>query len=95
VTLLTAAIFGSGLDLGMEWVLQVVDEVDDAFGILRHSWLGLIAEIGALLLACLGIGAEIAGPALGAEPALIGAAAILANLAALLKIRSSRPIPRR
>jgi hypothetical protein len=74
----------------MEWVLQVVDEFDDALAVLRHSWLGLAAEIGALLLAGLGIGAAVMGPALGAEPMLIGAAAILANLAALLKIRSSR-----
>lgn len=33
----------------MEWVLQVVDEVDDAIGTMRHGWLGLNAEIGALL----------------------------------------------
>jgi hypothetical protein len=77
----------------VEWVLQVVDECDDALSILRHGWLGLIAEIGALLLAAVGIGAEVAGPALGAQPALIGVAAIIANLAALLKIRSSRPAP--
>jgi hypothetical protein len=28
----------------MEWVLQVADEVDDAIGALRHTWLGLAAE---------------------------------------------------
>ncbi|HEX4151195.1 MAG TPA: hypothetical protein VHY75_03205 [Steroidobacteraceae bacterium] len=44
----------------MEWVLQVVDELDDAVAVLRHRWLGL-------------------------------AAATAANLAALLKIRGSRP----
>ena len=74
----------------MEWVLQVVDELDDLLGALRHGWLGLTAELGALSLVGLGIGAAVAGPALGAEPALIGAAAITANLAALLKIRGSR-----
>jgi hypothetical protein len=31
----------------MEWVLQVVDEVDDAIGALRHTWLGINAEFGA------------------------------------------------
>ena len=77
----------------MEWVLQLVDELDDAFGMLRHSWLGLVAELGALLLAGVGVSAVVAGPALGAEPALMGAAAISANLAALLKPRSSRPLP--
>jgi hypothetical protein len=34
----------------MEWVLQVADEFDDALGVLRHGWLGLAAEIGAVLL---------------------------------------------
>jgi hypothetical protein len=75
----------------MEWVLQVADEFDDAFSVLRHGWLGVAAEISALLLAVLGITAAVAGPALGAEPAIIGAAAIAANVAALLKLRSSRP----
>jgi hypothetical protein len=75
----------------MEWVLQVADEFDDAFGVLRHGWLGLVAELGALMLAVLGTGAVLAGPALGAQPAILGAAAIAANLAALLKIRHSRP----
>ena len=74
----------------MEWVLQVADEFDDAFGILRHGWLGLVAELGALMLAMIGIGAVLAGPALGAQPAMLGAAAIAANLAALLMIRRSR-----
>ncbi len=44
----------------MEWVLQVVDEFDDAVGALRHGWLGFHAEIGALLLAGAGIGAVVA-----------------------------------
>jgi hypothetical protein len=43
---------GSRLDSSvMEWVLQVADELDDVFGVLRHGWLGLVAEIGALLMA--------------------------------------------
>ncbi len=25
----------------MEWVLQVLDEIDDAIGVLRHAWLGI------------------------------------------------------
>ncbi|MGA2342075.1 MAG: hypothetical protein ABSG29_02705 [Steroidobacteraceae bacterium] len=79
----------------MEWILQVVDEFDDAFGILRHGWLGLVAEIGELSLAGLGVGAAVAGPRLGAQPALIATAAVAANLAALLKIRGSRLAARR
>ena len=74
----------------MEWVLQVVDEVDDAFGLLRHHWLGLAAELGSPILAGAGIAAGLAGCALGAEPALLGAAAISINLAALFEIRSAR-----
>jgi hypothetical protein len=32
----------------MEWVLQVVDEIDDAVAMLRHRWLGAHAHIGML-----------------------------------------------
>ena len=35
----------------MEWVLQVADEVDDAVAALRHRWLGLNGEMGALMAA--------------------------------------------
>jgi hypothetical protein len=79
----------------MEWMLQVVDEFDDAFGVLRHGCLGLIAEIGVPMLAAVSLGAAVAGPRLGAEPASITTAAVAANLAALLKIRSSRIAARR
>jgi hypothetical protein len=78
----------------MEWVLQAADEFDDLLAVVRHGWLGLTAELGALSLVGIGIGAALAGPALGAEPALIGAAAISANVAALLKIRGSRMMRR-
>ena len=78
----------------MEWVLQAADEFDDLLAAVRHGWLGLTAELGALSLVGIGIGAALAGPSLGAEPALIGAAAISANIAALLKIRGSRMMRR-
>jgi hypothetical protein len=78
----------------MEWVLQAADELDDLLAAVRHGWLGLTAELGPLSLVGIGIGAALAGPALGAEPALIGAAAISANIAALLKIRGSRMMRR-
>jgi hypothetical protein len=32
----------------MEWILQVVDEIDDAIAMLRHRWLGASAHLGAL-----------------------------------------------
>jgi hypothetical protein len=74
----------------MEWMLQVVDEFDDVLGALRHGWLGFHAEIGALLFAGIGIGAMVAAFTLGADPVLVGSAAIVLNLAALLQIRESR-----
>lgn len=30
----------------MEWMLQVVDEIDDALGAVRHRLLGFDAQIG-------------------------------------------------
>jgi hypothetical protein len=74
----------------MEWMLQVADELDDAVGVLRFGWSGLLAEVDVLLLAGLGIAAEVAGPSLGAQPALVGTAALTANVAALLKARGAR-----
>lgn len=35
----------------MEWILQVVDEIDDAIGVLRHGWLGMHAQIVVFLAA--------------------------------------------
>jgi hypothetical protein len=35
----------------MEWVLQVVDEIDDAIAALRHGWLGAHGHIGMLAAA--------------------------------------------
>jgi hypothetical protein len=35
----------------MEWVLQVADELDDAVAALRHRWLGINGEMGALIAA--------------------------------------------
>jgi len=32
----------------MEWMLQVVDEIDDAIAVLRHGWLGVHAHFGML-----------------------------------------------
>ncbi len=33
----------------MEWMLQVVDEVDDAIHAVWHRWFGLRTELGMLL----------------------------------------------
>ncbi len=74
----------------MEWMLQVADEVDDALGLLRHSWLGIAAGLDSRMLAGAGTAAALAGCTLGAEPVLLGMTAITANLAALVEIRSVR-----
>jgi len=43
--------------MSMEWVLQAIDEVDDAVGAIKHCWLGLAAEMRLLL----DVGAAAAG----------------------------------
>jgi hypothetical protein len=73
----------------MEWMLQVVDEIDDAIGALRLFFLGLAAEIGLVVAGSLGIGAIGAAVATGAEVSLICSAAIMLGLAAALKIQAS------
>ena len=55
----------------MEWMLQVVDEIDDAIGALRLCTLGLCAEIGLTVAAGLGMGAIGAAVVTGAEITLI------------------------
>jgi hypothetical protein len=74
----------------MEWMLQVIDEIDDAVGALRLYYLGVAAEIGLLAAAALGIAAIFAAIAAGAEVPLIFSAAIVLSLAAALKIHGSR-----
>jgi hypothetical protein len=74
----------------MEWMLQVVDEIDDAIGALRLCSLGLCAEIGLALAGGLGIGAIGAAFATGAEVTLLCSAATLISVAAMLKIQKSR-----
>jgi hypothetical protein len=71
----------------MEWMLQVVDEIDDAVGAIRLCALGVCAEIGLVAAGGLGIGAIGAAIATGAEVQLIISAAIVLCLAATLKIR--------
>ena len=78
---------GADLDSGrMEWMLQVVDEIDDAFGALRQASVGLAAEIGLIVAGGLGIGAIVAAIATGAELSLICVASIILSLGAALKL---------
>ena len=41
----------------MEWMLQVVDEIDDLIGALRLCLVGMAAELGLIVAGGLGIGA--------------------------------------
>jgi hypothetical protein len=74
----------------MEWMLQVVDEIDDVIGALRLCFLGLTAEIGLVVAGSLGIGAIGAAVVTGAELQLICSAAIMLSLAAALKIHGAQ-----
>jgi hypothetical protein len=73
----------------MEWMLQVVDEIDDAIGALRLCSLGVAAESGKVVAGSLAIGAIGAAVATGAEISLICSAVSVLSLAATLKIRAS------
>jgi hypothetical protein len=74
----------------MEWMLQVIDEIDDAVGALRLYYLGVAAEIGLIVAAGLGIGAICAAIVAGAAVPLILSAAIVLSLTGTLKIHRSR-----
>jgi hypothetical protein len=74
----------------MEWMLQVIDEIDDAIGALRLASLGLAAEIGLVAAGGLGIGAIGAAFAAGAQYSLISTSSILLCAAAGLKYRGSQ-----
>jgi hypothetical protein len=73
----------------MEWMLQVVDEIDDVIGALRLFLLGWAGEFGLVAAGGLGIGAIGAAIATGAEVSLICSAGIVLSLAAALKIHGS------
>jgi hypothetical protein len=70
----------------MEWMLQVIDDIDDAIGAVRLCVLGLGADIGLAVAGSLGVGVIGAAVAAGAEVPLICSAAIVLSLAAALKI---------
>jgi hypothetical protein len=74
----------------MEWMLQVVDEIDDLIGALRLCLVGMAAELGLMVAGGLGIAAIGAAVAAGAEITLICSAAVLLSLAAALKLKESR-----
>jgi hypothetical protein len=74
----------------MEWMLQVVDEIDDAIGALRLWSVGLAAEMGLVVAACLGMCAIGAAVVRGADLLLICSAAAMLSVATVLKIHGLR-----
>jgi hypothetical protein len=74
----------------MEWMLQVVDEIDDAVGALRLWSLGASAEIGLAAAGGLGLGAIGVAIATDAELPLIFCALIVLCVGAGLKIHGSQ-----
>jgi hypothetical protein len=74
----------------MEWMLQVVDEIDDAVSTTRLWCLGVHADIGLSLAAACGSGAIVAAIWTGQETLLIGAAALVLGAAGALKIHGAQ-----
>jgi len=79
----------------MEWMLQVVDEVDDALGAARLWSVGIGAEIGMGLAAGTGFAAIGLAVWWGEEAALVFTAAGMLSVAAALKIHGSTLKPSR
>jgi hypothetical protein len=75
----------------MEWMLQVVDEIDDAVGAVRHRCLGFNAEIGAVLAAVGAVALIGAAFVVGREGGAACAVALLSSMVLAVRIRGSRP----
>ncbi len=69
----------------MEWMLQVVDEIDDVVCAGRQRCENVLAELGHIPVAVGAAGALAGALALGADPTLICAAGACATLAVVLK----------
>ena len=74
----------------MEWMLQVVDEIDDVIGAARMCYVGIYAEIGLLIAGCLGLGGIGVAMQVGAQLSLICSATSMLGIAAILKIHGSQ-----
>jgi hypothetical protein len=71
----------------MEWMLQVVDEFDDAVGAVRHHAMGFGAEIGTTLAGAALIAVIVAAAMNGASALVIAAAVGLLGSATFLKMQ--------
>jgi len=63
----------------MEWMLQLVDELDDAAASLALIWVGLRRGVGLTLIGAAGAAALLALAAMGATPFLICSLAVLSS----------------
>jgi hypothetical protein len=71
----------------MEWMLQVVDELDDVVGTARHYWVGARRNIAIIAAGIAGATALLGLTALGAAPFLICSSVVLLSAALALHIQ--------
>ncbi len=74
----------------MEWMLQVMDEIDDAIGAVRQWALGFGAAAGLGAAAAMGMAGIAAAIWSGQEPLLVLAAAAMLSVAAALKMHGTQ-----
>ncbi len=72
----------------MEWMLQVVDELDDVAGSIALLWVGARRAVAMLLLGTAGAAALLAVAALGMTPCLYCGSALLLSAAAACSINA-------
>ena len=70
----------------MEWMLQVVDEIDDVAGSLALLWVGARRSVALALMGLAGAAALLAVAALGMEPCLICGSALALSTASALSV---------
>lgn len=71
----------------MEWMLQVVDEIDDAVAGVRHWWVAYARAFDLLLVTLLGAGVFVVAMLLGAATMSLAAAATGISVAAAFALR--------
>ena len=71
----------------MEWMLQVVDEIDDAIGGVRQWWLAAAPGVELLLVLLFGACVFAVALLLGAGPVAIAAAATGISIRAAFELR--------
>ena len=73
----------------MEWMLQVVDELDDVAGSLALLWVGVRRGVALALLGIAGAAFLLVATALGWAPTLICVAAIAFSAALALTVKAA------